>query len=100
LFETKQRRKDGELIDVEVSTTGAEIEGKYYLYASSRDITGRKKIEQELRDNERKLRMLMDNAADAVFVADPRKERWLYVNEPIQEFIGVFRRRVAGRQHL
>ncbi|OIR05831.1 cyclic di-GMP phosphodiesterase Gmr [mine drainage metagenome] len=49
IFETRHRRKDGTILDVEVSTTGAEIEGKQYLYASSRDITRRKRIETELR---------------------------------------------------
>jgi len=48
LFETKHRRKDGSVIDVEVSTTGAEIDGKYFLYASSRDITERKLTEKTL----------------------------------------------------
>lgn len=91
LFETMHRRKDGTLIDVEVSTTGAEIGGQYYLYASSRDITGRKKIEQELRDSERKSRMLMDNAADAVFVADPRKECWVYINDRFESLLGYSR---------
>jgi diguanylate cyclase (GGDEF)-like protein/PAS domain S-box-containing protein len=87
-FETVHRRKDGTLFDVEVSTTGVEIAGLNYQYASSHDITGRKKIEQELRDNERKLRMLMDNAADAVFVADPRTERWVYINERFKNLLG------------
>jgi len=48
LFETKHRRKDGTVIDVEISTTGAEIDGNYYLYASSRDITERKHAEKAL----------------------------------------------------
>jgi diguanylate cyclase (GGDEF)-like protein/PAS domain S-box-containing protein len=48
LFETKHRRKDGTLIDVEVSTTGAEINGKFFLYASSRDISERKHSEQAI----------------------------------------------------
>ncbi len=91
LFETRHRRKDGTLIDVEVSTTGAEIGGQYYLYASSRDITGRKKVEQELRDSERKSRMLMDNAADAVFVADPRTECWVYINDRFESLLGYSR---------
>jgi diguanylate cyclase (GGDEF)-like protein/PAS domain S-box-containing protein len=89
-FETVQRCKDGALINVEISTTGVEIDGQHYFFASSRDITERKKIELELRDSERKLRMLMDNAADAVFVADPRTERWVYINERFKRMLGYF----------
>ncbi len=49
LFESRHRRKDGTLLDVELSTTGAEIDGQYYLFASSRNITERKQAEAELR---------------------------------------------------
>lgn len=48
-FETVHRRKDGTLIDVEVSTTGVDIEGQTYIFASSLNITGRKAAEDKLR---------------------------------------------------
>jgi diguanylate cyclase (GGDEF)-like protein/PAS domain S-box-containing protein len=48
-FETVHRRKDGTLIDVEISTTGTEIEGEVYFLASSRDITERKAAERQIR---------------------------------------------------
>jgi PAS domain S-box-containing protein len=49
LLETKHRRRDGSLIDVEINCHGVEFEGARYLYASSRDITARKALEEELR---------------------------------------------------
>lgn len=39
LFETRHRRKDGSVIDVEVSVAAAEIERSVYLFACARDIT-------------------------------------------------------------
>ena len=48
-FETIHRRKDGKLINVEVSTTGVEIEGQAYYFASSRDITEHKAAEDKVR---------------------------------------------------
>src|SRR5450759_1525185 len=48
-FETVHRRKDGKLIDVEISTTGVDIEGQTYFFASSRDITERKAAEDKVR---------------------------------------------------
>ena len=48
-FETTHCRKDGTLIDIEISCTGVDIEGQNYLFASSRDITSRKLAENELR---------------------------------------------------
>ena len=48
VVETRHRRKNGEIIDVEINTAGIEIEGKGYVYAASRDITGRKVHEEQL----------------------------------------------------
>lgn len=48
-FETEHRRKDGSLINVELSVCGVEIDGRCYIYASSRDISARKQAETSLR---------------------------------------------------
>ena len=63
LFETVHRRKDGGLIDVEVSTSGMEIDGQYFIFASSRDTTERKRAEANMRamlDNSPYLNWLKD----------------------------------------
>jgi len=77
LFETKHRRKDGSVIDVEVSTTGAEIDGKYFLYASSRDITERKLAEKTIeiaraREAEalQELRVMFNTSGEGYWKAD------------------------------
>ena len=47
-FETVHRCKDGTLLNVEVSTSAIELEEPYLIFAASRDITERKRAEQEL----------------------------------------------------
>ena len=49
LIETKHRRKDNELIDVEICIAGEEIDGQGWIFCSSRDVTERKRQEQNLR---------------------------------------------------
>lgn len=71
LFETRHRRKDGSIFDVEVSGFPLELEGKPALFNSSRDITERKQAEKLLLCSENKYRSLIDLAGDAIFVADP-----------------------------
>lgn len=51
-FETKHKRKDGSVFDVEVRTAGVELDGKMYLYAGSRDITERKTAQEQLRQRD------------------------------------------------
>jgi len=49
VFETRHRRRDGLIVDVEISATWVEIDGKRFMYASARDITARKVLEEQLR---------------------------------------------------
>ena len=45
MFDTVHRRKDGSLLDVEICVNGVVIDDQVYLFASSRDITERKKLQ-------------------------------------------------------
>ena len=49
IFETKHRRKDGTIIDVEINNVSVTLEGQNYLYAASRNITERKRTEEEIK---------------------------------------------------
>jgi len=46
-FETKHRRKDGNIIDVEISTNGASYKGSKLILCISRDISEQKHTEEE-----------------------------------------------------
>ena len=48
-FESRHRRKDGSVFDVEISGYPLELDGRPVLFNSSRDITARKQAEAELR---------------------------------------------------
>lgn len=49
VFDSVHRRKDGTLVDVELSVSGVELAGKKYLFALCRDITDRKKADDKIR---------------------------------------------------
>lgn len=55
IFETRHRRRDGTIFDVEVNVCGVQLEGEWYLYASSRDISRRKEMEDNLARSNREL---------------------------------------------
>ena len=48
-FETRHRRKDGTIFDVEIYSRGFLVDGKTFIYNSSRDISDRKLAEKDLR---------------------------------------------------
>lgn len=47
-FETRHRRKDGTVIEVEISSCPIEMDGGFVLFNSSRDVTERKTVANEL----------------------------------------------------
>ncbi len=73
-FETRHRRKNGTVIDVEINAKGFEIGGTTYLYAASRDITERKQNEAELKRHRDHLEELVEERTTALYVAKEAAE--------------------------
>jgi PAS domain S-box-containing protein len=73
-FETLRVRKDGECIDVAVSMTPIRDSdgGIVGISAIDRDITLRKRAEQEHREREAQLQAIWNTAADAIVCIDSR----------------------------
>lgn len=68
-FETKHKRKNGELIDVEVSVSIMDNDGiKFVCFA--RYISKRKKVEKELLESQKKFSSFFDLAIDLLCIAD------------------------------
>jgi len=70
-FETRHRRKDGTLCEVEISTNGAVYGGKKLIFCVCRDVSERKKLDQALRDSEQRYRALFDLRAPEVVSSYP-----------------------------
>jgi len=65
VFTTCHCRRDGTLLDVEVSASWLEIEGQGFLYAAARDITERKRYEHMLQEKNIALEMARTSAEKA-----------------------------------
>ena len=92
VFETRHRRRDGKVIDVEVSTVGVHFDDRALLYCSSRDITDRKHAEAQLRLVSR----VFDRAAEGVMITDD-KQTILTVNDSFTKVTGYTREEVIGK---
>jgi PAS domain S-box-containing protein len=95
-FETRHRRHDGRIIEVEISARGIMIGGEQFLYAASREITGRKKAEKELSDSRQQLMNIIDFLPDATFVID-LEGKVIAWNKAIEVMSGVKKEEIIGQ---
>jgi PAS domain S-box-containing protein len=68
--ERRYRRKDGSLVDVAASVSLATFRGRLVVSTVVRDTGERKRAEAALQESEARFRMLVEQAADALFVHD------------------------------
>lgn len=69
-FIFRHRLANGELRDVEVHTSPFDLGGRQHLLSIIHDITHRRRVEEDLARSERRYRQLLDEASDAVVLAD------------------------------
>jgi PAS domain S-box-containing protein len=100
-YETRHRRRDGQIIDVEISACGVVTDGERFIYVASRDITERKQAERELkrlnsnledlvRERTRELEIARDQAdaanhAKSIFLSNMSHE----IRNPMNVIIGL-----------
>ena len=65
-FESRHRRKDGRIIEVEVSANSLKLR-EHRIFAFFRDITRRKETEDALRNAEARYRSIFENATEGIF---------------------------------
>ncbi len=98
-FETRHRRKDGAVFDVEVSGYPLELNGKPVLFNSSRDITHRKLLEKSLAATSSELQDLYDNAPCGYHSLAP-DGTILRINNTELAWLGLKREEVVGKLTL
>lgn len=70
IIETRHFTKDGDYIPVEIRASYMNYQGSEYVCAIVRDITERKKTEEQLRASEANYRSIFNAANDAVIIHD------------------------------
>ena len=98
VFETKHRRKDGEIRDIEVSSRAISIRGKDFLQNIFRDITEGKRAEEALRESEEKYRSLTEDSLTGIFIH--QDGRYVFVNDRFAGIHGYRSEELLGRDVL
>jgi PAS domain S-box-containing protein len=93
----KHRKKDGTLIDVEITSHPLTYSGKNARLVVATDITTRKKAEEALRQSEERFRLLVSEVTDyAILMLDP-EGRIVSWNAGAERIKGYKREEIIGR---
>jgi PAS domain S-box-containing protein len=96
LYETIHKRKDGTTFPVEISLRAIKIDEKVFYQAIIRDITERKKLEEELaRAREMQYRTLVENLPQKVYLKD-RNSAFVSCNENYAKDLKIKPGEIAG----
>ncbi|WP_022664013.1 hybrid sensor histidine kinase/response regulator [Desulfospira joergensenii] len=94
-FVTRHRRKDGSLLDVEISTSKAVRYGRKMVFCICRDITRRIRSEKALRESQARLAALSDASFESIFLSD--QGLCLDQNLTAERMFGYTREEAVGR---
>jgi len=108
-FESRHKRKDGTIIDVDVCANCLGLDGGR-IFTFFRDITERKRTEKALRESEERYRMLVESAGESIATIDYNGQ-FLFANTTMakrlggrpEDYIGktmweLFPKKIADRQ--
>jgi two-component system NtrC family sensor kinase len=81
-LETYWQRKDGSVVDVEISTNGVNFAGQKFVFCVCRDTTERKRAEEALKESEEKYRSVVENTNSGIIVIQDNQivfhNSWIY----------------------
>ena len=86
-IQAKHRKKNGEIIEVELSSYKLEYLGRQARYVILRDVTERNRLEKEKSRNQREKLQILESITDA-FVSLDREWRYIYVNPVAERELG------------
>jgi PAS domain S-box-containing protein len=97
-YEVPSLRRDGKIIDTEVSLTALRRGDGYIINGFIRDITGRVQAEKDRDRNREFLDRIIENISVAVLVKDADDLRFVLVNKAAEDLWDVSRAQMLGKQ--
>lgn len=105
-FESKHKRKDGSLYDVEVSARSIHWKGRRLVICTCRDITERKRLEREIlvakqlaETNQRRFEEIAEFTGEFIWEVD-KNGMYTYVNSAVEKILGYSPEEMTGNMHF
>jgi PAS domain S-box-containing protein len=87
-FEVELRRKGGKQYVALMNCDLIVWKDKPAIFITCRDITHRKKTEEELRKKQEKYQLLVENISDVVWIVDPETWFFTYISPSVEKLLG------------
>ncbi len=94
----RHRKKDGTLIDVEITSHVFDFGGRRSEVVLAHDVTERKRAEQSLQAAEQQFRGLVEQSIAGIYII--QKDKLVYVNPRLAEILGYDSAELIGRDVL
>jgi PAS domain S-box-containing protein len=95
--EWRHRKKNGEIIDVEVTSHELRFHGADAVLVLAHEVTERKKSERKLRESEEKFSTAFRASPFAITISTLEDGRYIDVNEAFTRMLGFSREEVIGK---
>ena len=99
LLDTKKRKKNGEIIDVELTLIEMNIGGRNYFASFGRDISDYKKVEEQIK-NEKKLSDTIINSLPGLFYLFDENGKFLRWNKNVETVSGYNHEEMTSKHPL
>ncbi len=94
LFELEMAARDGRIVPMEISAHRFEFEGRPAVLAVARDVTMRRKAQQELERLHRQYEMLAESRLVGTFIV--RGDRIIFANQRLHQMLGYSANELLG----
>lgn len=98
-FEFRHRKADGTIRDVEVYSSTVMIKGKAHLHSIIHDITEKKQAERLLKENEEKMRLLVEGTSYFFFYTHNVQGEVTYISPSVEKITGYKVEEWIGQSH-
>lgn len=92
----RHRKKNGALIDVEITAVPIEVEGARAKFVLATDVTARLQTERELRRSEERYRVIVETASEAIITID-ENSTVVFASPPVLQIFGYRPEEIVGK---
>ena len=93
----RHRRKDGSIIDVQITAVPIDIDGACAKFVRATDVTARLQAETALRNSEERYRVIVETASEAIVTID-ENSTVVFASAPLRQIFGYESEEIIGKK--